>query len=401
MGFVRAFLRRPRRVWLRRLCFQIHLWIGLLLTVYLIVIGFTGSILVFREELEHAAGLNPWSGIRADGPYADPATVIAGVREAFPAARVISLSAPTKSNPVYVAVLQSRGREIGRSRIALHPITGQVLGRMSRRVPPRWAWLGVVRNLHETLLLGVTGRQVNGVLAGLLLLINLTGMVVWWPGLRTWPRALTVDFRRAWRRLNFDLHRAVGFWTFVIVSFWAMSGVYFGWSGEARAFIDRISPLVSSRPPAIRAHPVSPTTPAPGLHAILAQAAALDPGSSLREIAFPAGQTAPLRISMQRAGMQGDEFADTLYFNPYDGSYLGIWKYGVNQSLGDWIVWSQIPLHFGTFWGIGFKILWSALGLAIPLLCLTGVVMYWNRYLRRHLSATAHASPAEPAPVRS
>ena len=32
--------------------FQIHLWIGLILIVYLIMISVTGSILVFREELE-------------------------------------------------------------------------------------------------------------------------------------------------------------------------------------------------------------------------------------------------------------------------------------------------------------------------------------------------------------
>src|ERR1700733_12281464 len=170
MNSLRGFIRRPQRVWLRRLNFQIHLWIGLILTLYLIMIGLTGSILVFREELERLAGGNPWRGIQANGPYADPVTVIASVRAAFPDARLTSLSAPTKFNPVYTAVLlQSRGRAAGAGNIAIHPITGEVLGRVQRRLPPRWAWLGVVRNLHVTLLSGVTGRQVNGVLAGFLL----------------------------------------------------------------------------------------------------------------------------------------------------------------------------------------------------------------------------------------
>ena len=40
----------------------------------------------------------------------------------------------------------------------------------------------------------------------------------------------------------------------------------------------------------------------------------------------------------------------------------------MNQSLGDWIIWSQVPLHFGTFWGLGVKLVWAAAGLAIPLL---------------------------------
>jgi uncharacterized iron-regulated membrane protein len=388
MSFLRGFVRRPQRVWLRQLNFHVHLWLGLILTAWLIAVGFTGSILVFREELESLAGLNPWRGIQASRPYADPVDVIVSVRAAFPQARMISLSAPTGSSPVYTAVLQSGGRAAGSGFIALHPVTGRILGSLPRRLPPNWAWLGVVPNLHETLLFGATGRQVNGVLAGFLLLINLTGIAIWWPGVKTWTRALTVDFARSWRRVNFDLHRAVGFWTLAIVSFWGISGVYFGWSRETLTLVDRLSPIVSARPPAIRVEPRRAVAP-PDLHTMLAQAVSLDPGTTLREIAFPSGRRAPLEISMQRPGTRGAEFADTLYFDPYDGRFLAIWKYGVNQSLGDWFIWLQIPLHFGTFWGLGAKILWAAVSLSLPLLCVTGALMYWNRVLRKQFTRQA------------
>jgi uncharacterized iron-regulated membrane protein len=237
---------------------------------------------------------------------------------------------------------------------------------------------------------------VNGVLAGLLLLINLTGMVVWWPGLKAWTRALTVDFARTWRRVNFDLHRAVGFWTLGIVSFWGISGVYFGWSRETSAVVERISPVISARPPAVRVEPQRGVAP-PDLHAMLAQAASLDPGTALRQIAFPSGRRAPLEISMQRPGTRGAEFADTLYFDPYDGRFLTIWKYGVNQSLGDWFIWLQIPLHFGTSWGLGVKIVWAAFSLSIPLLSVTGVLMYWNRVLRRRIPKRRTRAPEKRA----
>jgi len=382
MNLFRGFLRRPHRVWWRRCSFQVHLWIGLLLTIYLVVIGLTGSILVFRAELEALAGFHPWRGLQISGPFADPVHVIRNIRASFPETRLISLSVPAEADPIFTAVLQDRGRAIGSKRVALHPMTGEVLGLLPRRLPPRWAWLGVVRSLHETLLSGEPGRRVNGVLAGLLLLTNLTGLMVWWPGLRTWPRALTVEFARTWRRVNFDLHRAAGFWTFGIVSFWGISGVYFGWSRETLDLVDRISPVVSARPPAVRVDP-EPALPPPDLHSILAQASLLDPGTTLREIEFPSGARAPLKISMQRPGTRGAEFADTLYFNPYNGTYLATWKYGVNQSPGDWFIWLQIPLHFGTFWGVGVKIVWALFSLTIPLLAVTGALLYWNRFLRK------------------
>ena len=93
---------------------------------------------------------------------------------------------------------------------------------------------------------------------------------------------------------------------------------------------------------------------------------------------------APLAILMRRRNAPGYEYVDTVYFNPYNGEYISTWRYGVNQSLGDWIIWSQVPLHFGTYWGCGVKIVWAAAGLAIPLLGVTGLLMYWNRALRRN-----------------
>ena len=220
---LRGFVRRPRKVWLRRLSFQIHLWTGLILTLYLAVIGLTGSILVFREELENLAGVNPWSQTQFAGAAAAPTAALESVRKTFPNARVISLAVPTQANPVYVAVLRARGRYFGEASVAIHPGTAEILGRAPARLPRKWAWLGVVRNLHEMLLAGRVGRELNGALAGCLLAINLTGIVIWWPGAYRWTRALGVDFGRSWRRVNFDLHRAAGLWTLGIVSIWGLN----------------------------------------------------------------------------------------------------------------------------------------------------------------------------------
>ncbi|HYA16304.1 MAG TPA: PepSY-associated TM helix domain-containing protein, partial [Bryobacteraceae bacterium] len=341
----------------------------------------------FREELERS----PFESARAKPPYADPVTVLQNVRAAFPDARVIALAAPGSGSPTYTVQLQGRGRNFGVSRIAVHAGTGQVLGRFPRRSSP--GWIGLFLNLHETLLIGVTGREINGALAALLLVINLTGMVIWWPGIQNWTKALVVDFARGWRRVNFDLHRAVGFWTLAIVSMWAISGVYFGFSRESRQLVEKFSPVVSAMPPSVRVEPQRVSEPA-DLRVMLAQAEKMEPGARLRSIAFPASRRSPFEIAMQRRGTVGEEFADVLYFDPYDGSYLSTWRRGVNRTLGDWIIWLEIPLHFGTFWGLGVKILWAAMGMAIPLLAVTGLLMYWNRYLRRKIRPRRRIQPA-------
>src|SRR5436305_7090875 len=46
-----GFFRKPQNVWVRRAMFQIHLWTGIAVGLYIIVVCVTGSVLVFRREL--------------------------------------------------------------------------------------------------------------------------------------------------------------------------------------------------------------------------------------------------------------------------------------------------------------------------------------------------------------
>jgi uncharacterized iron-regulated membrane protein len=390
VSFIQRYLRRPQQLAVRRLNFQVHLWVGIILTLYLIVIGVTGSILVFRPELEQLCGLKPWQGIHASGPPADIATVVENLRAAYPRSHLVSVEAPTENDATFVAVLEGRGR----MKVACGPKDGRVLGEF----PSGHNWLDVVQELHESLLLPRRdrGRMLNGVGAAFLLLLNATGMVIWWPGIRNWKRALKVDFQRNWRRINFDLHVSVGFWTILMASFWAVSGIYFGWPRGVFLFVNSFSAVITARPPAISVTPES-SVPELDIRSMVARAHTVDPGTTLGGIEFPYGRRAPLGILMRRRNSPGYEYADTVYFNPYNGEYIFTWRYGVNQSLGDWIIWSQVPWHFGTYWGLGVKVVWAAAGLAIPLLATTGLLMYWNRALRRRWKTFRKAREAPVA----
>ena len=44
MTFLQRYFHRPQQVAVRRLNFQVHLWVGIILTLYMIVIGVSGSI---------------------------------------------------------------------------------------------------------------------------------------------------------------------------------------------------------------------------------------------------------------------------------------------------------------------------------------------------------------------
>ena len=93
---------------------------------------------------------------------------------------------------------------------------------LAGRVPIEW-----LVDFHANLLGGKTGRMVNGIGAISLVVLCVTGAVIWWPGTRHWRRSLTVDWRTSFARINWDLHSALGFWAFPFVIVWAVSGTYF------------------------------------------------------------------------------------------------------------------------------------------------------------------------------
>jgi uncharacterized iron-regulated membrane protein len=60
-----------------------------------------------------------------------------------------------------------------------------------------------------------------------MLLLCLTGAIIWWPGIRQWRRALNVKWDARIGRISWDLHSALGFWTFLFLVVWGVSGFYF------------------------------------------------------------------------------------------------------------------------------------------------------------------------------
>lgn len=109
--------------------------------------------------------------------------------------------------------------------ISVMSISGSVIvyrNELSRRFSVEW-----LVKLHANLLAGNTGRLVNGIGAICLTLLCLTGAFIWWPGIKNWRRSLAVNWRSHFARISWDLHSALGFWCFLIILVWGISGIYF------------------------------------------------------------------------------------------------------------------------------------------------------------------------------
>jgi uncharacterized iron-regulated membrane protein len=216
-----TWVTQPQQLWLRRAIFQVHLWSGIGIGLYVLLVSVTGSILVFRNEL-YTAATRPPILVAASGPRLSDEALSSAAERAHPGYTVVRI-ARSRTAEQAVAIELKRGSSVI-SRL-FDPYTGKDLG----NTVPLGIWLvSRLIVLHDDLLAGRSGRTVNGAGALLLLLLALTGMIVWWPGKRTWRRSLALHRGVGWRRFTWDLHSAVGFWSAAVILMFALSGAYLG-----------------------------------------------------------------------------------------------------------------------------------------------------------------------------
>lgn len=227
----RRWLNRPQTVGWRRVLLKVHLWVALFCGLYLIVISLSGSAVVFRREL--ATWLVPREVPAMNRPRLSAAALEEAVRLAYVDHVVTAIrEQPRPERPVFVR-LERDGVE--RQRL-FDPYAGTDLGDAWPRTLQAVEWLV---ELHDNLLLErETGRLVNGVGGALLMLLILTGLVLWWPGRRRWLGSLVVWKPTPARPFVWQLHSALGFWSLGILAIWAFTAIYFAWPDPFEATVD-------------------------------------------------------------------------------------------------------------------------------------------------------------------
>jgi uncharacterized iron-regulated membrane protein len=214
------------------------MWSGIGLGLYVLLVSVTGSILVYRNELYVAADRGPVV-VAESGPRLTDDELRSAATRAYPGYTIVGVSSPV--NPAHAVSISLDGGAETKIRL-FDPYTGRDLGdtqRLAMRLVSK------LLELHDDLLAGDTGRSVNGFLAILLVILACTGMVVWWPGIKTWRRSLTVRRNVGWQRFTWDLHSMMGFWTLGFTILFGLSGAYLGNPEAFQEFADRIQPMTA------------------------------------------------------------------------------------------------------------------------------------------------------------
>jgi len=222
-------MRQPQLLRWRRFVVQLHLWIGLMVGIYIVVLSVTGSVSVLRPDVHR------WfvpRSVAVEGTRLTGDELQAAVRRTYPLYEVTNVFERRRPDTPVMVTLERDGETVER---LFDPYAARDLG---LTYPPITEAIEWVVDLHDNLLAGTTGRAVNGVGALLFLALAITGAVVWWPGVNRLGHSLVPGKPAKSARFARRLHNTLGIWLLVPILIWAVTAVYFSFPDPFEWTID-------------------------------------------------------------------------------------------------------------------------------------------------------------------
>ncbi len=372
---------------------KIHLYLALIAGFFFALIGLTGSISVYREELDEL--LNPRLVIEQPaGKFQSLDKIMAAVQSAHPNRYGSWTLEMPRSSHSMITAWYDKPRETffelyAPLMVSVNPYTAEVVAsRFWGQTVATW-----LLDLHTQLGLDRFGRNTVGML-GLLLMVSVgTGVYLWWPSMRdtlakpvpnrltAYTPSLASRIRRniGMIRLAFDLHRLIGLLSAAVLLLLAFTGFQLSYPAVLETLVGSSGMehgetgrnIVSTASP--NNHPV-------GLESAEFVARGPFPRAELRRVTTPAGDSGIYRINLR----QGSEVNRR---HPYTTVWVDRWsgqikevrdpaRFTQGEVFTTWI-W---PMHTGEAFGATGRLLWFFAGMSLFFLYVSGLLHWLHRH---------------------
>lgn len=395
----------------------LHRWVGLLMTVFLVLVGLTGSLLAFKGDLERLMCPQIYGRPVPGRSRLDIATIAEQVAPRVLNGQLVTIDLMDPDQALLafdprIDPATKKPYELGFGQMFVDPWTGQELGR--RRFGDlsqgRINLMPFIWEFHITLLLGAAGAWVLGIVALLWTLDSFVGFYLTLPTVRRgflgrWKVAWLIKRNASAFRLNFDLHRAGGLWVWLALLVFAWSSVML----NLRPLYDRVTQAALNYQPWY-AH-YAPSAPASNDPPRLDFRAAVATGDRLMaEQAKRYGFTVGPAVMVYRGS--GDYFyfarssrdirdkaALTMLIFDGNSGALKLLDLPTGQYSGNTISSWLYGLHMGDVFGLPYRIFVCVLGLVITMLSVTGIYIWWKKLRARRHARSKASTRRSPLPV--
>lgn len=340
---------------MRKWLLYIHLYVGLVAAFFLICISISGSIIAFEPELNHA--FHPeLTNAPVTGPRLSWDDFKARVEQQSPGWKLIRFYFPDQPDrSTYVRLRNTATHKI--RHVYVNQYTGQVLGSTEDGSD----WIIRVHDLHVNFLSGKAGNKIVTWSTVGLLLLSITGIIVWWP-------RFTFRFHRdsPLPRLNRDLHMSLGFWSSLAMFGFAITGL--GLHYQTGKLLDLLN-----KPSAAAAMPGHGTT----IEGMMQTAREALPGAEIPRLLLSEKKGDPVFMYMRFPEDKTPAGRSFTTLDPKTGAVLSVGSSRTAPLLQTALVQWTREIHTGTILGTPTKIVVVCFALGLTVLAITGPLIWW------------------------
>jgi uncharacterized iron-regulated membrane protein len=355
-----------------------HFHAGLLCIPFVLVLAITGSIYLFKPQLDALADRGVDS-LAVRGTRATGEQHIAAALASLPGSKLFVYEVPQQADDavrVHIYAPDGAGRIV-----YVHPESLQVL----KSVPHTARLTEIVRMIHGELLAGRTGSLLIELAASWAIIMLGTGLYLWWPretqGLAgvVYPR-----FRRGPRVFWRDMHAVSGIWISTLAMFLLITAL--PWTTVVGQNIGKVRGWVAPAPAGWAQSAADEHAAHRRQAAAEAVATPLPVDQVIARIA-PLGLEPPVRLYLPneqqphwrvRSETQNRPRVRELALHPVTGELLHEDRFADKSAL-DKAIHIGIAAHEGQLFGLPNQLLGLFTALGLITLCVSAIVMWWRR----------------------
>lgn len=213
--------RRKKETLFKYISGLLHLWLGLLSSLVIMAVCISGCIYAFQNQIIEFSNREKVFVKAENKPLNLDFFQNQLQKENREITSIILPSKPDRS-----LIISSYNKESKQPQTHFYnPYTGKDLGGGSAALS---GFFSSVEDFHKTLWLGDAGKQIVGGFVLIFIFMLISGLILWIPKRKKKQikQAFSIKWNAKFYRLNYDLHRTLGFYSLLFLLFISITGVY-------------------------------------------------------------------------------------------------------------------------------------------------------------------------------
>ncbi|MEM9673498.1 MAG: PepSY-associated TM helix domain-containing protein [Bacteroidota bacterium] len=393
----------------KKLIGKIHLWLGLASGLVVFILGITGCVWVFEEEIKSVVYKDRMFSDQQTSAQLPLAQLYENARNSLPTDMSID-RVMVYNNPKRTVMFRGSQPQENNEGIwywnnrdfvfdaYFDPYTGK-LKKLENRT---FEFFMVVAALHMTLLLDYEiGTTIVGISVLIFVITLITGLMLWWPKNKSAAKQ-RVWFRwkptTKWKRKNYDLHNIAGFYMMFFALILALTGLMwsFQWFSDGVKWIANGGKTIEVKQEKVASDTAHTSAQYP-IDKVLRTLRQDFSEADMYFFVFPKKPSDPYTVFTFFEHNYDHIYS---YFDQYTGKQLNQIKF-TDRDNGNKLKKMNFDIHTGKILGLPGKILAFFASLVSASLPVTGFLIWWGRRNKKRIMSTADTARKRKRPVKA